>query len=204
MNIIIIRILEILLVPYVHKEALWTIAPLVFALVMIQMYFGKYKTEQLGWNTAYGNTISLMWVTAFLLKYISDTYGIAISWHTPGLRSYIILISLLGLFTLTLAILDFNHIIPKKLAFLISSSLPVNFLAYFVIVIVMGKIPFDEITILAMLIIFTFLALIFWTYKKIITPDKNAVQTLKKHEQEKKKEIRKVKNKIKKVLGKKE
>jgi hypothetical protein len=200
MNPLFIRVLEILLVPYVYKEILWTIAPLVFALVMMQMYFGKYKTEQLGWNTAYGNIISLMWVTAMLFKFLQEAYGITRSWNTPTLRGYFVIAIGLGTITLILAILNFNHAISKKLAFLISSSLPINVLAYFALVIVMGKIPFDEKTFLAMIIIFTFLSIIFWAYKKIITPSKSSIPTLKKHEEIKKKEIRHIKYKIKKIF----
>jgi len=197
MNILVIRILEILLVPYFNRDALWTIAPLIFALVMLQMYFGKYKTEQLGWNTAYGNTISLVWVTAILFKYFHETYGLADAWLSLEYRGYFFLIVGLGVFTLILAFLNFEHIMPKKLAFFLSSSLPTNGLAYFVLVIVLGKIPLDEVTFWASAFIFLFLTLTFWVYRKIITPSKGSLVTLKKHEEEKKKLNRKIKRKIK-------
>ena len=200
MNILFIRILEILLVPYIHKEALWTIAPLVFALVMVQMYFGKYKTELLGWNTAFSNNISLVWVTAVILKYLHTFYGILNSWNDLALRGYLILALALGLLTLILSVLTFNHLIPKKLDFILSSSLPTNLVAYFVLVIVMGKIPLDETTFLSSIIIFTFLSIIFYFYKKSITPPKSEIYILKKHEQEKKKEIGKLKRKIRKIF----
>jgi len=192
-----IRILEILLVPYIHREVLWTVAPLIFALVMIQMYFGKYKTEQLGWNTAYGNTISLMWVTAILLKYLSDTQGLIYAWNTMELRGYLIMIVALGLFTLILAILNFEHLIPKKLAFLISSSLPTNIGAYFIIVIVLGRVTLDWTTFWAAFLIFVFLWGVFKVYKDIITPAESALQTLKRHEEVKKKKVRSLKMKFK-------
>ncbi len=200
MNLLFIRILEILLVPYVHKEALWTIAPLVFVVVMIQMYFGKYKTEQLGWNTAFGNNISLLWVTAILIKYLSNNYGLITAWNTLELRGYFILIAGLGILTLILAILTYNHMLPKKWAFLLLSSLPTNLLAYFVLVIVMGTIPLDKITFLASVLIFAFIILIFWAYKRMITPVKSAIPILKKHEQERKRNLRKLKRKLQKII----
>ncbi|MCK4521509.1 MAG: hypothetical protein KAU20_02965 [Nanoarchaeota archaeon] len=203
MNPLFIRILEILLVPYVHKETIWAIAPLIFALIMLQMYFGKYKTEQLGWNTAFGNTISLMWVTAILLKYLRDSYGLLNAWQTSGLKGYFVIIIGLGLLTLILAIFNFNHLIPKKFAFLISSSLPTNGLAYFIIVIVIGKIPLDRLTFWATLIIFIFLAIVFGLYRKSITPLKSELPTIKKHEEEKEKLIKKIKRKIKYFFNKK-
>ena len=197
MNIFFVRILQILLVPYVNKEILWTIAPLLFGLVMVQMYFGKYKTEQLGWNTAYGNTISLMWVTAVLLKYLHKTYGLSNLTLNDELTGYFLLILILGLITLTLAVIDFNHLMSKKFAFLISSSLPTNILAYFIIVVVMGKIPLDNTTLWASILTFIFFSLVFYVYKKSITPAKSALPTLKKHEKENKKEMRRITKKIK-------
>ncbi|MFH2028451.1 MAG: hypothetical protein ABIJ08_04895 [Nanoarchaeota archaeon] len=200
MDPLVIRILEILLVPYFNTEVLWSIAPLFFALVMIQMYFGKYKTELLGWNTAFGNTISLMWVTAILTKYLHDTYGLINAWDTLNLRGYFILIFGLGLLTLVLAILDFNHAIPKKWAFILSSALPTNGLAYFILAIVLGNIPIDWITLEASIIIFIFLVIVFHLYKKIITPAKSILPTLKKRQELQKKKIRHLKHRIKKLI----
>ena len=200
MNPLFIRILEILYVPYIYKEALWTIAPLIFALVMLQMYFGKYKTELLGWNTAFSNNISLVWVTAILLKYLNDIHGLSNSWNNLDLRGYLILTIALALFTIVLSILTFNHLLPKKWDFVLSSSLPTNLIAYFVLVIVIGNIPLDETTFLSSIIIFIFLSIIFYIYRKSITPPKSEIPTIEKHEKEKKKEINKIKRKIKKVI----
>ena len=66
---LIIRIIQIVLVPSYNPDVIWSIAPLFFGLVLMQMYFGKYKTEQLGWNTAFGNSVSLMWASAILFRF---------------------------------------------------------------------------------------------------------------------------------------
>ena len=197
-----VRILEILLVPYFNKEILWTIAPLIFALVMLQMYFGKYKTELLGWNTAFSNSISLMWVTAILLKYMSGEYGFRGMITDRSQMSYFIMIGVLIIITVLLAMLNFEHKIPKRLAFILSSSLPVNILAYFVIVIVMGRITIDEITFFAAVVLFLFLSLVFYIYRKSITPPKSEIPILKKHEEIKEKKIKQIKKIIKKKIEK--
>tara|TARA_Y100000310_G_scaffold126457_1_gene125326 strand:- start:322 stop:990 length:669 start_codon:yes stop_codon:yes gene_type:complete len=196
-----VRILEILLVPYFNKEILWTIAPLIFALIMLQMYFGKYKTELLGWNTAFSNSISLMWVTAILLKYMSGMYGFNGAIRDKAQISYFIMIGVLGLITILLAMLNFQHKMPKKLAFVLSSSLPVNVLAYFVIVIVMGMISIDWVTFFAALIIFLFLSIVFYYYRKSITPPKSEIPILKKHEHIKRIKKMIFKRRLKKKIG---
>ena len=72
---VLVRLIQILIVPQYFPQLIWLILPLFFGLVMIQMYFGRYKTEQIGWNTAYANTVSLIWVCFILLKFMSDEYG---------------------------------------------------------------------------------------------------------------------------------
>ncbi|MBU0627577.1 MAG: hypothetical protein KKC75_00165 [Nanoarchaeota archaeon] len=196
---ILVRVLEILLVPYYHKEVLWTIAPLIFSLIMLQMYFGKYKTELLGWNTAFGNSISLVWVTTILLKYMSNNYGLKNVIEQSGHRVYLILILCFGVYTLSLTFINFNHLLPRRFAFWISSSLPVNVLAYFIIVIVMGRITIDETTLFAALILFLFFGLVFNLYRRSITPPKSEEVILKKHEEKRKKNISKIKKKLSKL-----
>lgn len=191
------RILEILLVPYYYNEVIWVIAPLLFVLIMIQMYFGRYKTEQLGWNTAFGNTVSLMWVTVIMFKFLHDNHGgLGLAWFT--VRGDVIIITAMGLLTFTLAILDFYHVLPKRLAFLISSTLPLNGMAFLTVLIVVGNIPFDRATLQAVIVLFMFFIALFHLYREMITPAKNIKPTLKKHEDKKKKEIKKTERKAKK------
>lgn len=194
------RILEILLVPYYNNEVIWIIAPLLFVLMMIQMYFGRYKTEQLGWNTAFSNTASLMWVTVILFKFLHDKFGsIGAAWLTPGATGDVVIVTLLGILTLTLAILDFYHVLPKKFAFLISSTLPLNAMAFFTALIVVGNITFDRTTSQAFTVLLIFFIAVFYIYKKMITPAPTIVKTLEKREKEKEKLIRKEERKVKKV-----
>ena len=56
---------------------------------------------------------------------------------------------------------DFFHFLPKKMAFLISSELPVNLTAYVGIAIVYSGISFDLITIGAAIILLMILLLFF-------------------------------------------
>ncbi|MEK6921550.1 MAG: hypothetical protein AABX82_06710, partial [Nanoarchaeota archaeon] len=56
------RLGEFVNLPLAIPNILWTILPLLGIAFFIELYFGRYKTEELGWNTAFGNTISLLWV----------------------------------------------------------------------------------------------------------------------------------------------
>jgi Ca2+/Na+ antiporter len=143
-----------------------------------------------------------MWVTAILLKYMSGMYGFNGAVTDKAQLSYFIMIGLLALITILLAVLNFQHKMPKKLAFVLSSSLPVNILAYFVIVIVMGMISIDWVTFFAALILFLFLSIVFYYYRKSITPPKSEIPILKKHEHIKRIKKNRIRRKFKNVVEK--
>src|SRR3989344_6391980 len=71
-NEVIPRIIEIIEKPVLQKDILWIIAPLLITLLLIQVYFGRYKNEQIGWNTAFSNSISFLWVTTTLVRYLYE------------------------------------------------------------------------------------------------------------------------------------
>ncbi|MFQ5620385.1 MAG: hypothetical protein ACE5FT_00920 [Candidatus Nanoarchaeia archaeon] len=199
---IFVRTLQIIVVPTIERDILWIIAPLIFGLIMIQMYFGKYKTEQLGWNTAYSNTISLMWVTFLLFKFMDDSYGLQTAWDTPGLHGQMLLVSSVGVLTLALAFFNYQHLLPKWIAFFLSSAVPTSIIAYLTIVVVMGRIPVDNITLISGLILFLIVDVIFRIYRRSISSPYYVQKTLEKQEKKRKREISKVKRKIKEVTGK--
>lgn len=200
MNAIIVRFLKMIYFSYYNEQIFWTIAPLMFSLMMAQMYFGKYKTEEMGWNSAFTNSISLIWVTATLIKFLHSEYGLYSFIFLDSLRGYLILMSVFLILTLLISYLNFNHYIPKYWAFLLSSSLLINIIAYIVIIIIMAKFPLDIVTMDASIILFVLLLATFGLYKYSITPAKSIIPTLKKHEKLQNQKIRKIKHKIKQAI----
>ncbi|MBU0461075.1 MAG: hypothetical protein KJ574_00655, partial [Nanoarchaeota archaeon] len=120
-----------------------------------------------------------------------------------ALKGYLTLIVILAALTILLAGFNFQHNLPKKFAFLISSSIPINGLAYFTTVLVIGQITLDRITFWAALVIFIFLIIIFALYRWSITPAKSALPTLKRHEEKREELKRKIKWQIKHAIQKK-
>ena len=199
---LIVRIIQIILVPSYVPDVIWSIAPLFFALVMVQMYQGRYKTEELGWNSAFSNSVSLMWATAVLLRYIYLSYGFVYAYNTPGLRGQLILVGVVAFSTLLLIIFNYRHSLPKQLAFFLADSVPTTVLAYLSIVIVMGRVPVDRYTLVAGLLIFLFLEVVFQLYRKAITSPWYVQRALENREKKKKQERRKTKAKIKRSVAK--
>ncbi len=184
---------EIVLTPYTTPTILWTILPLVITTFMIGLYFGRYKTEELGWNTAFGNTISLLWVTTALIRFLYEEYGswIFLTWDPAGHTPKVIIIGLLTFWAFILAICNFFHALPKWLSFLFSSAVPVNITALLLIIIVIGKIPVDAATWTAAIILFILAAIAYSIVEAIIMPSQEAkkyIEDYKHHAEKLKKE----------------
>ncbi len=192
-NAVLPQLTDLVQTPMTNPKILWTILPLLGIAFFIELYFGRYKTEELGWNTAFGNTISLLWVTTALFRFMYETHGSAIfrEWNFAGNTPTMLLIYALGLWSLLLAISNFFHILPKQISFFVSSTIPVNVSAVVTTVLVIGEFQIDRVTLTAALILYIALAIIFATIQAIVVPSAEAKKYIleyKKKAEEKKKE----------------
>ena len=156
------RIIELLQVPLSKPFTLWEIVPLFVTMFITELYFARNQDEELGWNTALGNSMVLMFVGASILRYQAITGVLTIS----SLKTVVPI--LLIFFSFILAFLDFFHMIPQFIAFKLSSKLPLNYLAYLVVVYAYTTIPFNSITIIAAVALFVMLMVFFLLVKHII------------------------------------
>ena len=46
------RCIEFLTAPFVYTDMLWIILPLILTLLVMELYFGVYSSEELGWSSA--------------------------------------------------------------------------------------------------------------------------------------------------------
>ena len=141
------RSIYILKQPVTNEEVIWILAPLIVTLILMEVYFGRYRKEELGWNTAFGNSLILIFVSANLLRFIV----INDLWTDP-IRSGTIIVLLLVGFILTF--IDFFHTLPEDWAFTMSSKFPISFIAFLAILFIYGNIPLDKITLSAFVLIF--------------------------------------------------
>jgi hypothetical protein len=160
LNTAVPRIADLLLAPVEHPDMLWTLGPMIIALILMQLYFGRNKDEALGWNTAFGNSVALIFISASLLRGVYISSGdisikgfLMASIYFNDLR--IIIILLLFMYGILLATISFFHWFPEKLAFFIMNGISINITAYVVIVLVISEnIPLDKHTLLAGVVIF--------------------------------------------------
>lgn len=148
------RLIEIITAPYNVKEMLFILLPLVVVLVVIELYFGRYKYEKLGWNTAVSNSLALLFVGMNLLNYLYS-HGILFQNEAKSALALIVVVE-----SIFLLIINFFHIVPREAAFGISSPLILNYIGIAGIIMVYTNIPFELMTILAFFILFIVLVLI--------------------------------------------
>ncbi len=174
---------QILLQPWQHPQTLWMILPLVLILILIHLYFGRYRSESLGWNSALGNSISLLWILVILFRFLFENYP-ASEIFGSEVKKFTLMI-LLSLWVLLLLIFNFFHIVPKRFAFLISSADSTYVLAYIIISLIVLNFPLNLDVLLAVLFLFIVLIVFFRLIKKSVPMTSSAQQVMKKRKRKK-------------------
>lgn len=156
------RFLQLVTAPYNHQDMLWITLPLIAGLFLMQFYFGIYRKEELGWNTAVGNSLALIFVSMDLFRQIYTNSVSKAVWDLVfnNFREALI-VFFIGFVSIWLLFGEFFHFLPKKVAFLVSSSLPTTLVAYLGIILIYTKIPLDIYTFFASLLLFILLAILF-------------------------------------------
>ena len=170
------RFIQLVEAPRENPEMMWILTPLIIMILLMEFYFGRYTGEELGWNTAVGNSMVLIFVAIDLLRYVYGDQGI-VRFYEGGLEGlsvinpYLLPLKTLiavfiGMWGLMLLLMNFFHALPKKVAFFLSSTLPINITAYLGIIIVysgdkINDIPINLTTIAAAVLLFIVVSLFF-------------------------------------------
>lgn len=171
LNNIWIRTLEIATEPLKVKSMLWILIPLLSTLFMMELYFGRYKKEQLGWNSAVSNSIVLFFVSFNLLGWLYQNNMLIFITKPTNIeiataKSFIAIIILFESFLLM--VLNFFHAFRGKFAFELSSPLIMNYIGVISIIIIYSNIPLDYVTLISVIFIFILFALFFWILKFMV------------------------------------
>ncbi|HSB47809.1 MAG TPA: hypothetical protein VLD37_07395 [Candidatus Bilamarchaeum sp.] len=153
------RLLELLSAPLSSAELLWAAIPLFIATLFIALYFGRNRSEELGWNTAFGNTMVFLFVAIGLIQKMYNSGGLGSLANITSSGLYFTITVALALVSILMMAITYFHLMPKRAAFFLFSAPPLNSAAYVVMTIVYGNVPPDWVTAAAG-IIFLFLILV--------------------------------------------
>ncbi len=139
------RLVALLTTPIIHGEIFGLVLPLIIATISLTLYFGRYRNEEIGWNTAFSNNVFMLFIVGNLIVKI---------WSNDPLSNKAIFVYCLAAYTITQLILNYLHKIPKEISFKLNSTINTNLISYLAIVIVYSEIEFDSATLLASASIF--------------------------------------------------
>ena len=165
-----------------NYSVLGAVAPLLITLLFLDVYFGRWKNEKLGWNTAFGNSIVLLFVSVNLFSSLWGRYSENIFLRATVLPKFILVMLIMTQAVLLMTVV-YLHAIPKNFSFFLASPLTINLLAFITIILVYAEIPLDIHTFTAALILYILMYLIFLYIKHLIPPSKTAKKYLKKQEE---------------------
>ena len=153
--------------PFVYLEMWWLLIHLVLTFALFEFYFERHRDEDLGWTAALANSVVMIFISMELLRSI---YGhkpspfelfpnLLSDYFALGLNDQMVLVSMilvLGALGIATAVINYFHLLPRKVAFLVSGHKTVNLLAYALIVITWRfthgtPMPLDGVTLVAVL-----------------------------------------------------
>jgi len=113
---------EIVKSPFSDLSVLWFLTPILILWLVLELYFGRYKSEELGWNTALANAISLVWVNIESMRFLFSTHP------EPFLLRFIPL-SLILTYGGFIIYISFTHKFSGNITYTLASPTPIYFLS---------------------------------------------------------------------------
>ncbi len=187
------RSIEILVSPWLARNTFWFILSIIFIVILIDLYFGRYKSEEIGWNTAFGNSISLFWISIIIFRFIIQNNPIKTILSNEIIFKKAVIASILTIWVLLLIYFNFFRILPKKFAFLISSANFTYPLAYVAISVIFGDFILDRTTFFAAILLFLLILLFLYLIRDCVPTSKASELILAKieHQKQEEREIKK-------------
>lgn len=159
------KYIDIVQFPLSHPEIIPSLLPIMMGLIVVAIYYGRYRYEELGWGAAVSNSLLLMSTGAALVYQLAPekqavdylmtqlsaglqtvlTQDIAASTVDPRFAVAAAIIGFGGL----LVLLDFYHLMPKALAFNVSSGFVVYTLTYIAIAVIYEEMHLVDSTYMA-------------------------------------------------------
>ena len=117
----------IIAAPFQDPSLIWQIAPIFLLWAVMIFYFGTHKHEELGWNTALGNGVSLFWIIISAMQYIFSNSSSEFTY------TKFFLIMVIAIYAIFIVIISFKHTFSQKVTYAFASPSPVYFFSAMVL-----------------------------------------------------------------------
>lgn len=154
---------QIFSAPFKSLDVFWILVPLLLMWVMLEIYFAKYKKEELGWNTALANGITLGWITLEGLRHLFSAF--------PDDFLFRLVANLIILaYAILIIYFSFTHKISPKWDFLLASPTLVYFLGIFSVLWGYGLLSVTNYVLADILILFAAILIVISIIRKKVRP----------------------------------
>jgi hypothetical protein len=135
----------------------WFLIPVFLLWIGMEVYFGQYKKERLGWNSILANGISFSWINiaGFRVLFMEDLEAISFS-------PRFILLLLFFLYGMFIIYIAFFHRLSPKMAANLAAPTPIYFLSVVSILWGQGILIINYWIFLDLLIAYIVISLLFW------------------------------------------
>jgi hypothetical protein len=114
---------EIFSAPFKDLSIWWLLAPIIMFWVILEIYFSRYKTEKLGWNSTLGYGLNMFWIGIISLRTL---FANDFELFTLGKILFLAFIAMYSIFIISVS---FTHKLKQKIFFLFASPTLVYFLS---------------------------------------------------------------------------
>lgn len=160
---------EILSSPFRDWSIWWLLAPVFVLWILMELYFGKFKKEKLGWNTSLANGISLSWIGVASMRFLFSNKP------DPFWLRFVV-ISTIIIYGLVVFFLAFSHRAPGKITYLLASPTPIYYLSTVTVVWGHGTLTLTWWVLLDLIILYWIILGLFILMRKFIPESKKEIE----------------------------
>lgn len=113
---------EIFSAPSRDLSILWLLVPIILFWFVLEIYFGRYKTEKLGWNSALGYGLSMFWIVVISFKTMFENNFELFS------IDKLLFVIFVAAYSIFIIYISFTHRLKEKIFFLFTSPTIVYYL----------------------------------------------------------------------------
>jgi hypothetical protein len=147
---------------FIHNHSIWwVLAPIFILWITLEVYFGEFKKEKLGWNTSLANGITLLWIIIDSVRHLFNSKTDSIGWRVFIL---IIILAYAGF----IVYISFTHKLSAKLTYIFAAPTPIYFLCMVAVLWSYGALKLGLWVIIDLIILFSLVTLVFYIIKKLL------------------------------------
>ena len=148
--------------PFQDLSVLWTLVPLFLMWLLLEVYFIHWD-EDLGWNSALANSVTLFWVSATGLQVL---FADGFSW------AKFIVLFLMVVYAGSILVIVFKHAVREQFAYIIASPIFIYYLSIILTLWVHDALIFSWWVLLVIILIYLFFLTIDLSLKKWMKKEK--------------------------------